>query len=194
MLESAADIEVVAEADNGLTAVQRAVSHRADVALVDLKMPGLDGFGVVEQLRSQAPALRIVVLTSFGDEPNVLRALRHGAAGFLLKNCTPDELIPAVRAAHAGDAFLSPAVTRLVVNLVRPDQTQRRSDAAERLAGLSPRERQIVGLVAQGLPNAEIARRLRMSEPTVKTYVSRILTKLGCANRVQAALLVRDAG
>ncbi|MFG2102704.1 response regulator [Micromonospora echinaurantiaca] len=192
VLESAPDITVLAEAENGRTAVAEAVRHRVDVALIDLKMPVLDGLGAIEELRRQAPELRVVVLTSFGAEPNVLHALQHRAAGFVLKNCTPDELVRAVRAAYVGDAWLSPAVTRLVLAMVTPVTAGRRQDAGERLRALTSRERDVVGLVAEGLPNAEIGRRLHMSETTIKTYVSRILTKLECANRVQAALLVRD--
>ncbi len=192
VLESAPDIEVVAEAGDGHGAVEAVRRYRVDVALLDIRMPGLDGLGAVEELRRLGSATRTVVLTSFGAEPNVLRALRHGASGFVLKSGTLEELIGAVRAAYAGDAYLSPAVTRMVLDLVRPG-AHRRPDAAGRLSGLAPREAQILGLVGEGLSNAEIARRLRMTEPTVKTYVSRILAKTGCANRVQAALLVRDA-
>jgi DNA-binding NarL/FixJ family response regulator len=193
VLESAADIEVVAQAEDGRTAVAAAIRYRADVALIDIKMPVLDGLGALEELRRQVPGLPVVILTSFGAEPNVLRALQNGAAGFVLKNCTPDELIGAVRAAHGGDAYLSPAVTRLLVTLVGPEATRRRREATERLAALTARESEVLGLVGEGLSNADIAGRLRMSEATIKTYVSRILTKLNCANRVQAALLVRDA-
>lgn len=194
VLESAADIQVVAQADNGRAAVDEAMRHHADVALIDIKMPVLDGLSAIEELRRRAPALRIVVLTSFGAEPNVLRALQHRAVGFVLKNCTPDELIQAVRAAHAGDAYLSPAVTRLLLGMVTPVEAGRRREAAERLAALTSRESEVLRLVAQGLSNAEIGRRLGMSETTIKTYVSRILAKLDCSNRVQAALLARDAG
>ena len=192
VLESAPDITVVAEAENGRAAVAEAVRHRVDVALIDLRMPVLDGLGALEELGRQVPGLRVVVLTSFGAEPNVLHALQHRAAGFVLKNCTPDELVRAVRAAHVGDAWLSPAVTRLVLGMVTPVTARRRQDAGERLRALTSREAEVVGLVAEGLSNAEIGRRLHMSETTIKTYVSRILTKLDCANRVQVALLVRD--
>jgi DNA-binding NarL/FixJ family response regulator len=133
------------------------------------------------------------MLTAFGAEPHVLRALENGASGFVLKNSAPDELIRAVRAAHAGDAYLSPAVTRLVLGMVSPIETRRREDALRRLAALTPRESEVLRLVAEGLSNAETGRRLHMSEATIKTYMSRILAKLDCANRVQAALLVRDA-
>lgn len=193
VLESAGDIEVVAEAADGRAAVGAAVRCRADVALIDINMPRLDGLSALDELRRQAPAVRTVVLTSFGAEPNVLRALQNGAAGFLLKNCTPNELIGAVRAAHRGDAYLSPAVTRMVLGMVTPEAATRRQAAAERLAALAPRESEVLRLVAEGMSNAEIGTRLHMSEATIKTYVSRVLTKLDCSNRVQAALLARDA-
>ncbi len=192
VLESAADIEVVATAADGRAAVAAALRHQPDVALLDITMPVLDGLAALAELRGRAPAVRVVVLTSFGTEPNLLRALRDGASGFVLKHCAPDELIRAVRAAGAGDAYLSPEVTRLVLGMVAP-AAGRRAEAATRLAALSPRETEIAGLVAEGLSNAEIGRRVHMSEPTIKTYMSRVLTKLGCANRVEVALLVRDA-
>lgn len=193
VLESADDIEVVAEAENGRSAVTEALRHRVDVALIDIKMPVLDGLGALDELRRQLPAVRVVMLTSFGAEPNVLQAVHSGAAGFVLKNCAPDELIRAIRAAHAGDAYLSPAVTRTLLGMVTPVAAQRKRDATHRLSTLSDRESQVLQLVAEGLSNADIGKRLRMSETTIKTYVSRILTKLDCTNRVQAALLVRDA-
>ncbi|MQA86629.1 MAG: response regulator [Streptosporangiales bacterium] len=125
-------------------AVDKVIRHRADVALIDIKMPVLNGLSAVEELRRQMPALRTVVLTSFGAEPNVLRALQNGAAGFVLKNGTPDELIRAVRAAYGGDAYLSPAVTRMVLGMVTPAEAGRRREAAERLAALTPRESEVL--------------------------------------------------
>lgn len=193
VLESAGDIDVVATAGDGSAAVRAAVRHRPDVALLDITMPVLDGLGALGELRRQTPAVRAVMLTSFGTEPNVLRALRDGASGFVLKHCTPDELIRAVRAAHEGDAYLSPEVTRMVLGMVAP-AAGRRHEALARLTALSPRETEIAELVAEGLSNADIGRRVHMSEPSIKTYMSRVLTKLGCANRVEVALLVRDAG
>lgn len=193
VLESAGDITVVAEAADGRAAVERAVSHQADVAVIDITMPRLDGLSAVAELRRRAPDTRSVVLTAFGAEPNVMRALRNGAVGFVLKNCAPDELIRAVRAAHRGDAYLSPQVTRMVLGALGTERMARREAASQRLAGLTARETEVLRLVAEGLSNAEIGRRLHMSEMTIKTYVSRVLAKLGCANRVQAALLARDA-
>ncbi|GAB3978236.1 response regulator transcription factor [Plantactinospora veratri] len=194
VLESAGDIEVVAEATDGGAAVDAALRHRADVALLDIRMPVLDGLDAVDELGRRLPGLRVVVLTSFGAEPNVLRAVQARVAGFVLKNCTPEELIRAVRAAHDGDAYLSPAVTRLLLGMVASEPAGRRRQARDRLAVLTARESEILCLVAEGLSNAEVGRRLRMSEMTIKTYVSRILAKLDCTNRVQAALLSRDAG
>ncbi|WP_281257429.1 response regulator [Actinophytocola xinjiangensis] len=193
VLESAGDLAVVATATDGSAAVRAALEHRPDVVLLDITMPVLDGLGALGELRRVLPSARAVMLTSYGTEPNVLAALAGGAAGFVLKHCTPDELITAVRAANAGDAFLSPEVTRLVLGLVGP-AAGRRAEAGARLAALSPREAQIAALVAEGLSNAEIGRRAGMSETTIKTYVSRLLTKLDCANRVEVALLARDAG
>ncbi|ONK11846.1 response regulator transcription factor [Streptomyces sp. MP131-18] len=193
VLESASDMEVMAETTDGRAAVEEAVRLGVHVALLDIAMPVLDGLSAAEELHRRAPKIRTVVLTAFGQEPNVLRALQAGAAGFLLKNCTPQELIGAVRAAYGGDAFLSPAVTRLVLGVVTPGDLRRRREAAELITALSPREADVARLIAEGLTNAEIGHRLHMSEMTIKSYVSRVLAKLGCANRVQAALLVRDA-
>lgn len=190
VLESAGDIAVAAVAGTGRDALAQAAAHRLDVALVDLNMPGLGGLDVVERL-DRTPAL---VLTSFGDRDNVLAAVQNGAAGFVLKTAAPGELIDAVRAVAAGQAYTSPAVTRMLLGMVRPRSASRRRDAVERVARLTEREREVLALVAEGLPNADIGRRAHMSEATVKTYVSRILAKLECGNRVQAALLAREAG
>lgn len=187
VLGSAGDLEVVAVAADGREAVDAARRHRVDVALLDLAMPVMGGLAAAAALSGP----RVVVLTAFGDEANVRLALRQGVDGFVLKSCAPDELIRAVRAVHAGEAYLSPAVTRHVLGMVAVDG--RDEDAARRLAALTPRESDIVALVAEGLSNAEVGRRVHMSEASIKTYVSRILAKLGCQNRVQAALLVRDA-
>jgi DNA-binding NarL/FixJ family response regulator len=193
VLEAAADIEVVAQAGDGRAAVTEALRLRIDVALIDLNMPSMDGLSVIEELHRRAPAVRTVVLTSFGSESNVVRALHGGTAGFVLKNCRPDELIRAIHAAHAGEAYLSPAVTRTVLGMVTPVEPRRREAAAERLAALTARESEVLALAAEGMSNAGIGRRLHMSETTIKTYMSRILAKLGCSNRVQAAIVARDA-
>jgi DNA-binding NarL/FixJ family response regulator len=186
----AAGLEVAATAHNGRDLLAAADRFRPEVAVVDLHMPGMGGLEVVGRLGTGTRAL---VLTSFGDQANVLAAVERGAAGFVLKTCAPEELVTAVRAVAAGEAYLSPVVTRMVLGLVAPESAPRRREAVERVAKLAAREREVLDLVAEGLSNAEIAGRAHMSEATVKTYVSRILAKLGCANRVQAAMLARDA-
>ncbi|MET9695426.1 response regulator transcription factor [Streptomyces sp. NPDC006529] len=195
ILTSAPDIEVVAEAANGREAVELARSHAPDVVLLDIQMPVMDGLSALGELVRAAPSAHALILTTFGERENVLRALSHGSAGFLLKDSAPAELIGAVRAAAAGDAYLSPAATRHVVDqLASGQRAGRGEDARRRVAALSERERGVLALLGEGLSNADAGRRLHMSEATVKTYVSRILAKLECENRVQAALLARDAG
>ncbi|MFG2329908.1 response regulator [Streptomyces sp. NPDC048604] len=195
ILTSDPEIEVVAEAANGREAVDAARAHAADVVLLDIQMPVLDGLAALPELRRAAPSARVVVLTTFGERENVLRALEHGSVGFLLKDTAPAELIRAVRATAAGDAYLSPAATRHVVDrLASGREAARAEEARVRIEALSEREHAVLALLGEGLSNADAGRRLHMSEGTVKTYVSRILAKLGCENRVQAALLARDAG
>ncbi|MFJ8940423.1 response regulator transcription factor [Streptomyces sp. FR-108] len=195
ILTSADDIEVVAEARDGREAVDIARSTALDVALLDIQMPVLDGLSALAELGRAAPHVRALILTTFGERDNVLRALSHGGAGFLLKDSAPQELIHAVRAAATGNAYLSPAAARHVVDsLASPGAAARGEQARRRLAGLTAREREVLALLGEGLSNADMGVRLHMSEATVKTYVSRILTKLDCKNRVQAALLSRDAG
>lgn len=195
ILTSAADIEVVAEAANGREAVELARAHGPDVVLLDIQMPVMDGLTALAELGRAAPEVRALILTTFGEKENVLRALSGGGAGFLLKDSAPGELIGAVRAAASGDAYLSPAATRHVVDQLATGRTAGRdAEARRRVAELSERERGVLALLGEGLSNADAGRRLHMSEATVKTYVSRILAKLECENRVQAALLARDAG
>ncbi|MFF4099935.1 response regulator [Streptomyces sp. NPDC001903] len=195
ILTSAPDIEVVAEAANGREAVDLARAHAPDVMLLDIQMPVMDGLTALGELGRAVPEVRALILTTFGEKENVLRALGSGGAGFLLKDSAPGELIGAVRAAAAGDAYLSPGATRHVVDQLASGQgAARGEEARRRVAELSERERGVLALLGEGLSNADAGRRLHMSEATVKTYVSRILSKLGCENRVQAALLARDAG
>ncbi len=194
ILASADDIDVVGEAENGRDAVESARRLSVDVALLDIRMPVLDGLSALAELRRTAPSVRGLILTTFGERGNVLGALSHGGAGFLLKDSAPEELINAVRAAAAGDAYLSPPATRQVVDTFNSGAAAREEGARRRLAVLTEREREVLALLGEGLSNADTGSRLHMSEATVKTYVSRILTKLGCRNRVQAALLARDAG
>ncbi|MER7043721.1 response regulator [Streptomyces jumonjinensis] len=195
ILTSDRQIEVVAEASNGREAIELVRAHGADVVLLDIQMPVMDGLTAMRELRRAMPSARVVILTTFGERENVLRALESGGAGFLLKDTAPAELIGAVRAAAAGDAYLSPAATRHVVDQFTSGRAAARSEVARsRVAQLSARERDVLSLLGEGLSNADAGRRLHMSEATVKTYVSRILAKLECDNRVQAALLARDAG
>ncbi|GAB3962042.1 response regulator [Streptomyces sparsus] len=194
ILTSAGDIEVVAEGCDGREAVELARSHAVDVVLLDIQMPVLDGLSALPELRRAAPSARPLILTTFGEPDNVLAALRRGGAGFLLKDSAPEELIRAVRAAASGGAYLSPGATRHVVDSLADRHDGRGDEARARLSRLGERERQVLALLGEGLSNADAGRRLHMSEATVKAYVSRILAKLDCANRVQAALLARDAG
>ncbi|MFI2777922.1 response regulator transcription factor [Streptomyces sp. ALB3] len=195
ILSSADDIDVVAEAANGREAVELARSRSVDVALLDIQMPVMDGLTALAELRRTAPRVRVLILTTFGERHNVLRALTEGSAGFLLKDSAPAELMRAVRAAAAGEAYLSPGATRHVVDsLASGGTTLRAEQARRRLEKLTEREREVLALLGEGLSNADAGQRIHMSEATVKTYVSRILAKLGCENRVQAALLARDAG
>lgn len=195
ILSSADDIAVVAEAANGREAVELARSQRVDVALLDIQMPVMDGLTALTELRRTVPGVRVLILTTFGERHNVLRALTEGSAGFLLKDSAPAELMRAVRAAASGEAYLSPGATRHVVDsLASGGTTQRAEDARRRLEKLTGRERDVLALLGEGLSNADAGQRIHMSEATVKTYVSRILAKLECENRVQAALLARDAG
>ncbi|MFI5616074.1 response regulator [Streptomyces sp. NPDC051567] len=194
ILTSAPDIQVVAEAANGREAVELARAHGPDVVLLDIQMPVMDGLTALGELCRAVPEARVLILTTFGEKENVLRALGEGGAGFLLKDSAPGELIGAVRAAAAGAAYLSPGAARHLVDQFASGQTAGRGEARRRVAELSERERGVLALLGEGLSNADAGRRLHMSEATVKTYVSRILAKLGCENRVQAALLARDAG
>ncbi|GGV19611.1 DNA-binding response regulator [Kitasatospora herbaricolor] len=198
ILSSADDIDVVAEAADGREALELARAHGVDVVLLDIQMPVMDGLTALAELPRAAPDARALVLTTFGERDNVLRAVAAGGAGFLLKDTAPAELIQAVRAAAGGNAFLSPVATRFIVDSLAAGPAgpaaARAEAARRRLEALTPREREVLALLGEGLSNADAGARIHMSEATVKTYVSRILAKLGCDNRVQAALLARDAG
>ena len=177
------DLEVAGEAADGEAAVEAAKLLAPDVVLLDLAMPRLDGVAALPRLREAAPAARVIVLTSFGEDGRLFAALRAGAAGFLLKDSEPAELVRAIRTAHAGQAPLSPAVAaRMVEELAH---------AGHRAAGageLTPREHEVLRLIAQGRSNKRIALELGVAEKTVKTHVSHVLAKLGLSDRTQAAL------
>ncbi|UNZ16228.1 response regulator transcription factor [Streptomyces sp. 891-h] len=195
MLEGSPDIEIVDEAADGSQVLPLVAEHRPHVVLMDIRMPTMDGLTATEQLRARDEPPEVVVLTTFHADAHVLRALRAGAAGFLLKDTPPAEILAAIRKMAAGEPVLSPAVTRQLIQHVTPvGHDSRRARARKALAALGERESEVALGVGQGLANAEIASSLYMSVPTVKTHVSRILTKLDLNNRVQIALLVHDAG
>ena len=194
ILSSAEEIEVVGEAVDGADAVAAVQAHRPDVVLMDIRMPGMDGIAATSALRRLATPPHVIVLTTFQADEHVLSALRAGADGFLLKDTAPAEIVQAVRLVAAGEAMLSPSVTRtLLAHLGDDEATDRRRLAAQRLSSLTDREREVATAVGSGASNAEIAASLFMSEATVKAHVSRLLTKLEVANRVHVAILVHDA-
>ncbi|TDV56250.1 response regulator [Actinophytocola oryzae] len=195
MLGGAPDIRVVAEAGDGDEVLALVDRHRPQVVLMDIRMPRVDGLTATEAVRARTSPPEVLVLTTFDADQHVLRALRAGAAGFLLKDTPPEEIVAAVRQVVAGTPVLSPAVTRRLIARVAETGTEiRRSRAQARLATLNERERTVAVEVGQGKSNAEIAKTLHLSVPTVKTHVSSILTKLALNNRVQVALLAHDAG
>ncbi|MFF3291538.1 response regulator [Streptomyces sp. NPDC003023] len=188
------DIEVVAEAGDGREAVELALRHRPDVALLDIRMPRLDGLAAAEELRRAAPGTSVVVLTTFSEDEYVERALGAGVSGFLLKSGDPRELIAGVRAAARGAACLSPEIARRVLDRLDGGRMSRRAEARAALEPLTGREREVVALVGAGLSNAEIAARLFVVEGTVKAHVSAVLGRLALRNRVQLAILAYEAG
>jgi DNA-binding NarL/FixJ family response regulator len=195
MLSGAEGIDVVGEADDGRGVLAALDRHRPDVVLMDIRMPRVDGIAATRLVREQPDPPAVIVLTTFDADELVLRALQSGAAGFLLKDTPPPEIVRAIELVHAGDAMLSPAVTRRLITLVAGDgEAGTRADRArDLLATLSAREHEVALAVGQGRANAEIATELHMSVATVKAHVSRLLAKLEAGNRVQIALLVQDA-
>jgi len=191
-------IEVVAEAADGHEAVEQVRGHHPDVAVVDIRMPGLDGLAATAEIRRVMPRTAVVILTTFSEDEYISRALGDGASGFLLKAGDPRELIDGVRAVAEGAAFLSPKVARRVINELNAgaahDRRSRAGVARDRVAALTGRERDVLALLGAGLSNAEIGRQLYLVEGTVKSYVSAILTRLDVKNRVQAAIIAYEAG
>ncbi|MFC8343783.1 response regulator [Streptomyces sp. NPDC057280] len=195
MIGGADGIEIVGEAADGSDVEALVDRSRPDVVLMDIRMPSMDGLTATERLRGRPDAPQVVLLTTFHADDQVLRALRAGAAGFVLKDTPPAEIVEAVRRVAAGDPVLSPTVTRqLMRHAAGTAADTRRTRARERIAGLNDREREVAVAVGRGLSNAEIATELYMSVATVKTHVSRVLAKLDLNNRVQIALLAYDAG
>ncbi|MFC7531836.1 response regulator [Actinoplanes sp. GCM10030250] len=199
MILAAEGIEVVGHAANGAEAVAATRRLRPDVVLMDIRMPEMDGLEATRRILSDAPVttsgdpVRVVILTTFDLDQYVYAALTAGASGFLLKDVTPDHLIHAVRQVREGDALLAPAITRrLVERFTRADPEQ--ASLHRDLAALTPREREVLTLLAGGLSNLELAAELQLSEATVKTHVTRILTKLGLRDRVQAVVVAYETG
>jgi DNA-binding NarL/FixJ family response regulator len=191
ILAAQPDLEVVAEAGNGREAVAEVARTEPDVALVDVRMPEMDGIEATRRITAATPVCRVLMLTTFDVDEHVYDAFRAGATGFLLKTVAPEDLVHAVRAAHAGDALLAPAITRRLIErfVVAP-----KPDGHVQLEQLTPRERDVLQLLAQGLSNAEIGAALFVSQGTVKTHVGRILAKLGLRDRVQAVVLAYESG
>lgn len=193
ILGSAPDIEVVDEAHDGAAGVEAVVRARPDVVLMDLRMPVLDGIAAIERIVQLGNPPVVVVLTTFDADQYVLRALRAGAAGFLVKSTPPQDLIGLVRVAAEGHTVLSPAAARRLI-AASADTRPARERARKLVSSLTEREVEVLGGLGEGLSNAQIAARLYLSEATVKGYVSRMLDKLGLENRTQAGLLAHEAG
>ncbi len=198
MLGGDSGLAVVAEAGDGEEALRVVPGADADVVLMDIRMPVRDGLSATEGLLAADPRLKVIVLTTFDTDDMVLRALRIGAAGFLLKDTPPARLVEAIRTVASGQPMLSPSVTaQLIAAVTRDDrdghEQVRTRSARAALDGLTDRERDVAHAVARGLSNADIAAELYMGVPTVKTHVGRLFTKLGVENRVQVAILVHDA-
>jgi DNA-binding NarL/FixJ family response regulator len=197
ILDAEPDMEVIAEAGDGADAVRQARQLRPDVVVMDIRMPVQDGIAATAEI-SAAGHARVLVLTTFHVDEHVVGALRAGASGFLLKDAQADRLLEAIRVVHAGDAIVDPAVTRRLLDqfvhrLPAPGEN-RAATRADRLAGTTGREREVLALVARGLSNAEIAAELVVTETTVKTHVHHLLTKLGARDRVQLVVLAYEAG
>jgi DNA-binding NarL/FixJ family response regulator len=186
-------IEIIGQASTGHQAVERTRRLAPDVVLMDVRMPDLDGIGATRELARDAPASRVLILTTFEQDDYIFDALRAGASGFLLKRARPEELIAAVHTIAAGEALLSPSVTRRVIDRMAQQPTPKLANQA-RLDGLTPREREVLVLIARGLSNREIAAALAVEESTVRTHVKRILLKLDLRDRVQAVIFAYETG
>ena len=193
VLSNDATIEIVGQASTGREAVERARRLEPEVVLMDVRMPDLDGIGATRELTRVAPSVRVLILTTFEQDEYVFGALRAGASGFLLKRTRPEELIAAVHTIAAGDSLLSPSVTRRVIDRTAQQPTPDLADQ-ERLDELTPREREVLGLVARGLSNREIAAELVIEDATVRSHLRRILAKLGLRDRVQIVIFAYETG
>jgi DNA-binding NarL/FixJ family response regulator len=193
LLTADPDIEITGQAANGREAVERACRLAPDVVLMDVRMPDVDGIAATRELTRAAPHAKVLILTTFEQDDYIFGALRAGASGFLLKRTRPEELIAAVHAVAAGDSLLSPSVTRRVIDRMAQQPTPELADQA-RLDGLTPREREVLVLIARGLSNREIAGVLVVEESTIRTHVKRILMKLHLRDRVQAVIFAYETG
>ena len=189
-LELLDDVEVIGEAENGLEAVAQVRQHQPDVVLMDLVMNEMDGVEATRQVSAISPRTKVIVLTSFADDDKVFPAIKAGATGYLLKDVSPGDLANAIRAVHAGETHLHPVITRKLVDQFASSRTDPRPAPDE----LTPRQLEVLNLIAQGLNNREIAQALTISEKTVKTHVSHILSKLHLVDRTQAAIYAHRHG
>jgi NarL family two-component system response regulator LiaR len=193
-LELVGDIQVVGEAADGAAALDLARRAQPDVVLMDLVMPVMDGIAATRQLKALGLGLQVIALTSFAEDDKVFPAIQAGASSYLLKDVSPDDLVAAIRAAHRGEARLHPDVTRKLMDAVRSDSGAAAVRGQPPSDDLSAREREVIGLVAEGLSNREIAGRLVISEKTVKTHLTHILSKLGLSDRTQLAIYAFRTG
>jgi DNA-binding NarL/FixJ family response regulator len=194
LLRSAADIEVVGEAANGLEAVEVVRTHRPDVVLMDIRMPEMDGLEATAIITAESPDTRVLILTTFDLDEYVFEALRAGASGFLLKDTRPEELLAAVHVLAEGEALLAPRITRRLIEQFVQQPAASAAKPSVALATLTERELEVLGTVARGLSNAEIAAELFMSHATAKTHVSRLLTKLDARDRAQLVMIAYEVG
>jgi DNA-binding NarL/FixJ family response regulator len=193
LLTADPQIEIVGQAATGRQAVEQTRRHAPEVVLMDVRMPDLDGIAATRQVAQAAPGVRVLILTTFEQDDYIFGALRAGASGFLLKRARPEELLAAVHTIAAGEALLSPSVTRRVIDRMAHQPTPELTGQAK-LDGLTPREREVLALIARGLSNREIAAALTVEESTIRTHVKRILMKLGLRDRVQAVIFAYETG
>ena len=196
VLESEPGVSVLGEAENGIEAVRRTAELSPDVVLMDIRMPGMDGIEATRRITESGGRSRVLVLTTFDLDEYVYAALQAGASGFLLKDARPDELLAGIRAVALGDAVVAPALTRRMLHAFTKaiPAGERRAAEDPRLSTLTERELEVLRAVAAGLTNSEIAEKLRLSESTVKTHVSRALAKIGARDRVQAVIIAYEVG
>ncbi|MGN6795008.1 MAG: LuxR C-terminal-related transcriptional regulator [Streptosporangiaceae bacterium] len=194
VLDAQPDMTVVGEAGDGLSAVALLAGTPADVAVMDVRMPKLDGIGATRRICEAGDRPRVLMLTTFDLDEYAFAALKAGASGFLLKDVPPEELLFGIRAVHSGDAVVAPSTTRRLIDHFAPMLPAGADQEPPDLAGLTSREREVLALIAQGLSNTEIASRLFVSEATVKTHVGRVLAKLGLRDRVQAVVFAYETG